>query len=102
MHGGNIRGSNRVLIQGEINKIIEWAEKWKMSVNERKTTTMIFSTSKANMEFDPSLSACGKPITLVCDYPFLGIDVESGLRFTAHINKTVAKCRKRVNIIKCL
>ena len=63
---------------------------------------MIFSTSKAYTEFNPSLNARGKPIQLVGDYSFLGIDVESGLRFTVHINKIVAKCRKRVNIIKIL
>ena len=63
---------------------------------------MLFSTSKADIEFNPNLTVCGKPTTLVGVYPFLGIDVDSGLRFTAHISKIVAKCRKRVNIIKCL
>ena len=34
---GKVRGSNRVLMQGEIDKIMEWAERWKMKVNEGKT-----------------------------------------------------------------
>ena len=102
MHDGKIRGSNRVLMQGEINKNLGWTEKWKMSVNAGKTKTIIFCTPKADTEFDPSFTANGQLISLVGDYPFLGIDVDTGLRFITHINKIVAKCRKRVNIIKCL
>ena len=33
---------------------------------------------------------------------FLGITIDSGLRFTKQIDNTVAKGTKRVNIIKCL
>ena len=45
MKDGKIRGSNRVLMQQEIDKILEWADKWKMKVNEDKTKVMVISSS---------------------------------------------------------
>ena len=46
MVDGKIKGSNRTLMQEEIDKILAWASKWKMSVNKGKTKSMIISSSK--------------------------------------------------------
>ena len=102
MKDGKVRGSNKVLVQEEIDKILSWAERWKMQVNEGKTKAMIFSTSKADTEWDPKLKAGGKEIDLVKQYPFLGVTVDSGLRFSTYITEVIKKSRKRVNIIRCL
>ena len=41
MEDGKIRGSNRELMQGEMDKILRWAETWKMKVNTGKTKTLV-------------------------------------------------------------
>ena len=102
MKDGKVRGSNKVLMQEEIDKILSWAERWKMKVNEGKTKAMIFSTSKADIEWDPEFTTIGKEIDLVNQYPFFGITVNSGLRFSSYIAEVVKKSRKRVNTIKCM
>ncbi len=89
-------------MQEEVEKIQFWAESWKMSINKEKTKALIVSMSSADTLWDPELSLAGKHIGTVKKYKFLGVTVDSGLRFTEHINNTVRKCTKRINIIKCL
>jgi ribonuclease HI/exonuclease III len=99
---GEKRGSHRRLAQREVDKIKAWANKWKMRLNASKTRSMITSTSSADRAWDPELKVDGKNIEAVQEYKFLGITVGNDLRFGKHIEIITAKCRKRVNIIKCL
>ena len=89
-------------MQGEVTKIATWAETWKMSINADKTRTLIMSTSTADFAWDPKLIVQGAPIKTTKEYKFLGVTVDRGLRFTKHLDNTITKCTKRVNIIKCL
>ena len=102
MVDGKIKGSNRTLMQEEIDKILAWASKWKMSVNKGKTKSMIISSSNKDTKWDPQFQAGDTRIKAVNDYPFLGVKVDSDLRFNQHVSKIETKCKKRVNIIKCL
>ena len=99
---GTVRGSDRKLIQEEVNKITQWADDWKMKVNASKTKVMVISTAKADREWDPELEACGAGIGLVQDYPFLGVTVPSNLCFASHVDKVVERCRKRNRVLKCV
>jgi len=89
-------------MQEEINKIVTWADTWKMSINTSKTKTLTISTSRNDTSAVLQLQANGKPIDQVTDYPFLGLVTDNGLRFTGHVDKIVRKGRKRVNILKCM
>lgn len=102
MQDGRIRGSNRVLMQGEIDKILKWAADWKMMINTDKTKSMIVSSSRSDQNWDPAFTANGDNIEAVQQYRFLGVTVDSDLRFTKHVSNTLTKCRKRVNILKCM
>ena len=57
MVDGKIKGSNRTLMQEEIDKILAWASKWKMSVNKGKTKSMIISSSNKDTKWDPQFQA---------------------------------------------
>ena len=102
MKDGKIRGSNRELMQGEVDKILAWAEKWKMKVNSGKTKVMVISSSIGDRTWNPEMTAGTSPIEAVKAYRFLGVTVDNDLRFTEHINNITEKCRKRTNIIKCM
>ena len=60
-------------MQEEVNKILAWAEEWKMKVNGSKTEAMIISSSVDDQQWDPQLKTGETPIKLVQDYPFLSI-----------------------------
>ena len=99
---GKVRGSEKRLVQAEIDKIMEWAEKWKMKVNASKTKSMVISSSKKEQSTDPKLKAGGTPIQPVQEYPFLGGKIPADLRFSGHVKKVTAKGRKRNRVLKCM
>ena len=41
-------------------------------------------------------------LEVVKEYKFLGVMIDSGLRFKTHVNTTIAKCKRRNNILRCL
>ena len=54
---GKIQGSDREMTQLEVDKIMSWAERWKMKVNESKTKVMVISSSSKDRKWDPELKA---------------------------------------------
>ena len=99
---GDVRGSDRKLMQDEIDKILKWAHDWKMQVNTSKTKVMVVSSNRADLVWDPSMEAAESPIECVKQYRFLGVTISNDLRFKAHINAVIDSCKKRVNVIKCM
>ena len=63
---------------------------------------MVISSNVRNNAWKPHLEAEGQPIDTVGKYTFLGITMDSGLRFSYHIEMVIKNCKKRVNILKCL
>ena len=63
---------------------------------------MVISSAKGDRDWDPKVTADGKEIKPVQEYPFLGVNVPNNLLFKAHIDNVVSKGRKRVNVIKCM
>ena len=43
-----------------------------------------------------------KKLKVVKEYRFLGVIIDNQLRFNAHVNQIVTKCKKRNNILRCL
>ena len=97
-----IRKENETSMQRAVNTITRWAKKWKMSINAGKTKAMIFTTSPEDKEWKPDLKADDVPIEIVPTYKFLGVTADRDLRFLEHVDTIVAKCRKRINILRCL
>ena len=89
-------------MQNEVDKIMKWADDWKMVINVDKTRTMIISSSNADSNTDPGLVANGEKIQLVDAYKFLGPAVDNGLWLTDHVKNILAKTRPRVRILKCM
>ena len=89
-------------MQMEVDKIMMWADKWKMSINVDKTRAMVISSSCEDTKADPNLFGNGESIKLVQGYKFLGVNVCSGLLFGEHIKVLIQKCRLRVRILKSM
>ena len=82
--------------------MVAWAKRWKMKVNEDKTKGMVISSSTNDTSWDPQPTAGDQKVEFTQDYKFLGVTIDNSLRFSKHVSKITTKCRKRVNIIKCL
>ena len=75
--GRDLEGEARVGMQEEIDKIISWAETWKMSLNTDKTKAMIISSNTSDSSINLGLRAGDNDIEQVDKYRFLGGTVES-------------------------
>ena len=102
VQGGAIEELAKNGMQPEIDKIMKWADTWKMSINTDKTKTMIISSNRAAIAKELNLTAAGNPIGQVKNYRFLGDSIDSELRFGEHTAGLVKKGKKRNNILKTM
>ena len=86
-------------MQQENYKILQWADKWKMKVNEDKTKALVISSSNNDGAWNPMFHAGTQEVDLVKEHRFLGVTVDSNLRFTTYVSIVADTSRKRVNII---
>ena len=89
-------------MQRNIDGIKQWADDWKMKLNGGKTQVMVISSSDKDIKWKPRLYLEGEELVVVKEYKFLGVTIDSGLRFNSHVNKIVTKARNRMKILKCL
>ena len=90
------------LMQEEVDKILDWANTWKMVINKDKTKAMVISSSTNDTNWDIGLVAEETKIETVKKYPFMGNKMDNGLHFGEHTDKTAVKCRKWNRVIKAL
>ena len=73
----------------EILKINAWLRRNKLTLNAKKTKTMLFTKLK---KFQGKIfKICGEKIDQVNDFKYLGINIDNRLTFEKHINKVVSK-----------
>lgn len=100
--GKDIIENTRKQMQKEVNKILEWARTWKMSINTDKTKALISSSKADDLKVDPKIGTRKGTIGTVNQYKFLGVTIDGGLRFNDHIEHLVRKCKQRVRILKSM
>jgi len=89
-------------MQENIDGINAWSKKWKMVLNSDKTQVMVITTGRNDSNWIPNLKLEGKRLEVFKEYRFLGVIIDSGLRFNSHVKKVIAKCKRRNNILRCL
>ena len=87
------------LINEDINNIQTWAEQWLINFSAPKTKTLLIS-NKGTANDHPNLILQGQVIESVMTHKHLGIVLSHNLRWSAHINDIVAKCTKKINLMK--
>ena len=97
--GRNIKFSTGK-IQGALDKVVAWAEKWGFKISVEKSKFVIF-TNKRKTE-NLGLNIYGKPLERVKEFKFLGVIFEEKVTWKKHIEKIVRKCEKVINVMRCL
>lgn len=65
-----------------------------------KSQTIIFSNKKVNNEW--KLRIYNKEMARVASVRLLGMSLDTRLMWTEHINKIVSKCKRVLNVMKCM
>ena len=96
----NILSNN---ITQELDKIHEWLEINKLSLNVKKTKFMIFHHHQRKISnYIPDLKINGQSIERVKEFNFLGIIIDENLTWGAHIQKTANKISRGLGIMSRL
>ncbi len=79
---------------------MEWADKWGFKILVEKSKYVIF-TNKRKTE-NQGLCLYGKPLERLKEFKFLGVHFDERVTWRSHIEKTVKKCEKVINVMCCL
>lgn len=86
-------------MQRELQKVEGWALKWGFRFSVSKTKWIVFTHKTINCQL--SLKLYGNDIERV-GFKYLGIWFDERLTWKIHIGKMTEKCKKVLNILRCL
>lgn len=99
MRGRNVDHVKKKM-QGAINIVERWAGEWGFRLSVEKTQVICFSKKRVNPTVD--LRLYGQTLFQTCTIRYLGIWFDVKLTFREHIQKVMEKCKKAVNVLKCV
>jgi len=82
----------------ELERVNEWLDLNKLSLNVSKTKFMIFHPQNKRVLI-PNLEIKGEKIEYVSEFDFLGIVLDTQLKWKAHLNKISKKISKAIGIL---
>lgn len=88
-------------LQGALNQVSTWADKWGFQLNSEKTTGMFFSRPRQNPE-KPRLTINRKQIKYDKEVRFLGLIFDEHLTWESHIKDIKTRCAKDLNLMRHL
>lgn len=77
--------------QIHVNKILNYCSIWKIKINREKTETITFTRKFTNIRSMQTLKVEGKAINPSNHIKYLGVWLDTRLKFHTHVQKTVSK-----------
>ena len=84
--------------QRNIDHLYNWSQQWKMPFNADKCQVITFNAPAGSTTAHYNIGR--SPLCCVTDAVYLGVTLQSDLKFTAHINNKISKANKILGIIK--
>lgn len=98
------RGRNIKFIWKEIQRAVtdvdKWAIKWGFRISVQKTKSMVFTKKKITEDMKITLS--GLEVERVESFKYLGMWLDPKLTWNPHIQNMVERCKKVLNVMRCL
>ena len=89
-------------VQNMLNNLQEWCEEWGFKLSPTKSKVVAFSKHKSQTIKKEKLYLFGKQLKWAKTYTFLGMIFDEKLTWSKHIDMLVEKCKKRMNLLRCL
>jgi ribonuclease HI len=87
-------------LQKNLNKIQAWCNQWGFILSKEKTIAVIFTHKKPINKANLCIDDC--PIAWKKEVKFLGVIFDERLNWGSHINYIADRCKKRLNLMRCL
>ena len=89
-------------MQAEIERVVEWSERWGLQLNGNKCEATLFTTDSSESKWKPQLSMRGKTLGTTKSPVFLGVKYDPRLTFTAHVEDIATKMEERGRILRAI
>ena len=83
--------------QSNINSLHDWSVRWKMPFNTTKCEVIVFSNKDGA---PPTYTLGGVPLNIVQETTYLGVTMQSNLKFTKHITAKTKNANKVLGSIR--
>ena len=101
-----IKGTDLSDMSKKINEYVPtltaFLEERNLQVSAEKSTVTLFTPARAEAKHVPEVKVQGQPVKLDKTPKLLGVKFDTMYTFTPHINDTISKAKKRLNILKSL
>ncbi len=84
-------------VQEAIEQVERWSMRWGFRFSKEKTQVVLFTRKKINL-----IKLYGHVLEKVESFRFLGIVFDARLTWAGHIEKVIVKCKKVLNVMRCL
>ncbi|RNA14238.1 AP-like endonuclease reverse transcriptase [Brachionus plicatilis] len=92
------------ILQSAINKIVEFCEKWGLTINKSKTCYNVFTSAGLRKnyvdKYSIELKVDNELIPLELNPTFLGIKLDPKLKYAEHLREVVKKATPKINILR--
>lgn len=86
-------------LQEALQELEIWCWTWKLNVSPTKSAVLVFTNKQKK---DILLQIKGHNLPICEQYKFLGVRFDSKLTWSVHIDSIIDKCKKRINLLRCV
>jgi len=99
--GSNVAAMTRD-IQRYLDRLTTFFERWGFKLSASKTVAIVFTRNQHFRPDDVQLTIGGCRIKVENTVRFLGVIFDKAVTWTPHIDQVVARCNKRLNLLKVM
>ena len=87
---------DRMLLQDDLNRLVEWSQRWQMGFNESKCKVLHLGSSNPGYEY----SMKNTSLESITDEKDLGVTIDQDLKFHLHVSKAVNKASRMLRLVR--
>ena len=89
-------------VQKSVNDVEGWCRKWRVKLNGDKSNLVILSRKRKKPDENLCILLFNDVVRPVSKAKFLGVEIDSSLRFKDHVQTLIQKAETRLNILRIL
>ena len=83
-------------LQGDLNRLVEWSQKWQMGFNETKCNVLHLGSTNQCYEY----SMKNTSLEAITEEKDLGVIIDRDLKFHRHVSKAVNKASRMLGLVR--
>ena len=89
-------------VQRAVNDIEGWCRKWRVALNGAKSNLVIISRNRSQLDENLCILLFNDVVRPISKAKFLGVEIDTSLRFKGHVQDLALRAEKRLNILRIL